>query len=96
MRASARALAIASDTESPRTNNSCEEAKGVNTKSAFHSNKADQLLTRRQLAERWQVTQRTIHNMERKGLPRYAIGSAVRYDADEVDAFLRSRRKGPG
>ncbi len=48
------------------------------------------MLTRTELAEYLQTGERHVYNLERKGLPVRHVGRLVRYDLDEVRAWLRS------
>lgn len=49
----------------------------------------DEILTRKELCGRLQVTEQTIINLERKGnIPRFFLGSSVRYNWREVLAAL--------
>ena len=51
------------------------------------------LMTEQQLAERWQVSTRHLINLRKCGLPFIQLGSSVRYDIEEVEAYLRSNRR---
>lgn len=50
-------------------------------------------ITEQQLAERLQVSTRHLINLRKCGLPFIQLGSSVRYDIDEVEAYLRSNRR---
>lgn len=51
------------------------------------------LLLKAELATRLRVTPRTIENRTREGMPSIRVGSAVRYDYDQVLAWLKEPRK---
>ena len=50
-------------------------------------------LSERQLAEHLQVSVRHLHNLRQAGLPHILLGSTVRYDLAEVEAFIRNKRR---
>ena len=50
-------------------------------------------ITEQQLAEHLQVSTRHLINLRKAGLPFIQLGSTVRYDLAEVEAFIRSRRR---
>ena len=51
------------------------------------------LVTEQQLADRLQVSTRHLINLRKAGLPYLQLGSAIRYDLAEVDAYLRTNRR---
>lgn len=54
----------------------------------------EQLQTAVQIAERLQVTDRTVWNLLKSGeLPSYAVGTARRIDPADVDAYLAKHRQ---
>ena len=50
-------------------------------------------LSERQLAEHLQISVRHLHNLRQAGLPHILLGSTVRYDLAEVEAFIRNKRR---
>ena len=50
-------------------------------------------LTEQQLAERLQVSTRHLINLRKAGLPFIQLGSAVRYNPAEVEAYLHTNRR---
>ena len=64
---------------------------GVNTISTLPD--PSRWLTQAQLAQHLRVSQRHLHNIRLAGLPHILLGSSVRFDLGEVEAFLRSRRR---
>lgn len=54
-----------------------------------------QLLNVSQVASKLNVSERTVRSLERDGKlpPAIMIGSSKRWDADELDAFLKSQSK---
>jgi hypothetical protein len=50
-------------------------------------------ITEQQLSERLQVSTRHLINLRKCGLPFIQLGSSVRYDIEEVEAYLRSNRR---
>lgn len=46
---------------------------------------SSQLLTHEQLAERWQVSPRTLHRME--DVPRVKLGRSLRYRLADIEAY---------
>ena len=55
----------------------------------------ERLLLKPELAEYLHVTERTIENQEKKGLPSVRIGKSVRYDLSDVLAWLKNPRAVP-
>jgi hypothetical protein len=54
----------------------------------YHTEEREQLLTRRDLAERWRVSGETLKRRERAGLLRaLKIGRGVRYRLGDILAF---------
>lgn len=49
-------------------------------------------LTIEQVAEMLQVTRMTIYNLQNKGLPFIKLGKSVRFDKDDVVAWLNSKK----
>jgi hypothetical protein len=50
-------------------------------------------LSERQLADHLQISVRHLHNLRQAGLPHIQLGSTVRYDLAEVEAFIRNKRR---
>ena len=50
-------------------------------------------LTEQQLAEHLQVSTRHLINLRKGGLPFIQLGSSVRYDLEEVEQFIRGKRR---
>ena len=50
-------------------------------------------LSERQLADHFQISIRHLHNLRKAGLPHILLGSTVRYDLVEVEAFIRNKRR---
>lgn len=50
-------------------------------------------LSERQLADHPQISVRHLHNLRQAGLPHILLGSTVRYDLAEVEAFIRNKRR---
>jgi hypothetical protein len=50
-------------------------------------------LSERQLADHLQVSVRHLHNLRQAGLPHILLGSTIRYDLAEVEAFIRNKRR---
>ena len=50
-------------------------------------------LSERQLADHFQISIRHLHNLRQAGLPHILLGSTVRYDHAEVEAFIRNKRR---
>ena len=57
------------------------------------SNPTPAWLTEQQLAEHLQVSVRHLINLRKAGLPFIQLGSTVRYDLKEVEAYLRTNRR---
>ncbi len=49
-------------------------------------------LTIEQVAEMLQVTRMTIYNLQQKGLPFIKLGKSVRFDKDDVVAWMNSKK----
>jgi excisionase family DNA binding protein len=50
------------------------------------------ILTRKQVASRYALSLRTIDTLLSAGkLPHFRIGSAIRFDSDEVDTAMKAR-----
>ena len=49
------------------------------------------MITKKQLAEKMQVTPVTINNLMKQGLPFYKFGRSVRYDWDEVLKWTKEK-----
>ena len=49
-------------------------------------------LTIEQVAEMLQVTRMTIYNLQRKGLTSIKLGKSVRFDKDDVIAWINSKK----
>jgi len=54
---------------------------------------AVQWLTERELSKHLQISMRHISNLRKAGLPFIQLGSSVRYDMAEVEAYLRGNRR---
>ena len=50
-------------------------------------------LTQAQLAEHLKISRRHLHNLRLAGMPHILLGSSVRFDLAEVEAFIRSKRR---
>jgi len=50
-------------------------------------------LTEKQLAEHLQISTRHLINLRKAGLPFIQLGSTVRYDLEEVEQFVRGKRR---
>lgn len=50
------------------------------------------LMTKAQVAEFLQVTPRTVDTLRKDGLPSLTVGGSIRFDQDEVMAYLRALR----
>jgi hypothetical protein len=50
-------------------------------------------MTEQQLAEHLQVSVRHLINLRKCGLPYIALGSSIRFDLAEVEAYLRTNRR---
>ena len=50
-------------------------------------------ITEQQLAEHLQISGRHIINLRKCGLPFIQLGSSVRFDLAEVEAYLRTNRR---
>lgn len=50
-------------------------------------------ITEQQLAQHLQVSTRHLINLRKAGLPFIQLGSSVRYDLAEVEAFIRGKRR---
>ncbi len=50
-------------------------------------------VTEQQLAQHLQVSTRHLINLRKRGLPFIQLGSTVRYDLEEVEAYLRTNRR---
>ena len=50
-------------------------------------------LTEQQLSEHLQVSTRHLINLRKCGLPFIQLGSSVRYDLEEVEQFIRGKRR---
>jgi hypothetical protein len=48
---------------------------------------------KKQLAEHLQISPRHLINLRKAGLPFAQLGSSVRYDLAEVEAFIRGKRR---
>ena len=57
------------------------------------SNSAPGWVTEQQLSEYLQVSTRHLINLRKCGLPFIQLGSTVRYDLREVEAYLRTNRR---
>ena len=53
----------------------------------------DGWLTPAQLAEHLKISHRHLHNLRLAGMPHILLGSSVRFDLAEVEAFIRSKRR---
>lgn len=50
-------------------------------------------VTETQLAQHLQISRRHLHNLRLAGMPHIQLGSSIRFDLAEVEAFIRSRRR---
>lgn len=50
------------------------------------------LLTLEEIAERFKVTSRTIYNWIDGGMPVMKIGGVIRFDPEEVTAWMKQKR----
>ncbi len=51
------------------------------------------LLTERELAAHLRISLRHLCNLRRAGMPYIQLGSSIRYDMDEVQAYLKTNRR---
>lgn len=58
-----------------------------------NSNTVPGWVTEQQLAEHLQVSTRHLINLRKGGLPFIQLGSSVRYDLEEVEQFIRGKRR---
>lgn len=61
----------------------------------YEANKMITLLTEQQLAKQLQIPVRTIQNQRQTGMgiPFIKIGKSVRYDTNEIEAFIERNRR---
>src|SRR5438132_4930603 len=64
---------------------------GMNTTNSTSSSVA--WITEKELAAHLRVSVRHLINLRRRGLPHILLGSVVRYDLAEVEAYLRGNRR---
>ena len=50
-------------------------------------------ITEKELARHLRISVRHLVNLRKSGLPFIQLGSAVRYDMSEVEAFIRTNRR---
>ena len=50
-------------------------------------------MTLAQLADHLKISRRHLHNLRLAGMPHILLGSSVRFDLAEVEAFIRSKRR---
>lgn len=50
-------------------------------------------ITEKELARHLRISVRHLVNLRKSGLPFIQLGSAVRYDMSEVEAFIRANRR---
>ncbi len=52
------------------------------------------MLTKKEVAERLNMSTRTINRlMEKKAFPYHKVGKTVRFDADDIEEYLRSTKQ---
>ena len=61
-----------------------------------HRQESSALLRERDLADRWQTSQRTLQRWrsERTGPPFMRIGGAIRYRLDDIESYEERMRRG--
>ena len=64
---------------------------GMNTENS--TNTVAGWITEAQLADHLKISRRHLHNLRLTGLPHILLGSSVRFDLAEVEAFIRSKRR---
>ena len=57
------------------------------------SNTPSGWMTLAQLADHLKISRRHLHNLRLAGMPNILLGSSVRFDLTEVEAFIRSKRR---
>ena len=50
-------------------------------------------ITEEELARHLRISRRHLHNLRMAGMPHVLLGSSVRFDLSEVEAFIRSNRR---
>jgi len=50
---------------------------------------SDEILTKKELAELLKVTEKTIDNLRKKGLPCFKVGNNIRFDKNKVLEWLQ-------
>ena len=64
---------------------------GMNTENS--TNTVAGWITEAQLADHLKISRRHLHNLRLAGMPHILLGSSVRFDLAEVEAFIRSKRR---
>lgn len=73
------------------------EVESVNTPGLLLPSPEKELLTKKELAERWKVSERTINNLQKKGLPTIPFGKSIRFEYEECLIWAKDRKnKGSG
>jgi hypothetical protein len=70
-----------------------DTAQACMNPNAPSTNPAPGWMTEQQLAEHLQISVRHLINLRKAGLPFIQLGSSVRYDLGEVEAFIRNKRR---
>jgi len=69
----------------------------ANTSKLLPTSQRNELLTKKELAECWKVSERTISNLQTEGLPTVPFGTSIRFDYEECLTWAKDRRiKGRG
>ena len=53
----------------------------------------DALLTTTELAEVWKVSEKTIYNFRKSGMPYKMIGRSVRFEEEAVNNWMNQRKQ---
>ena len=54
-----------------------------------------EFLSRKDMAKKFRVTERTIDNWRKKyGMPHFVVGRGVRFKENDVDAWMKTMRRG--
>ncbi len=73
------------------------DTETVNAAKLLSSSPEKELLTKKELARRWKVSERTISNLQNEGLPKRYLGKSIRFDYEEVSTWAKDRKiKGRG
>lgn len=67
------------------------ENESTNTAKLLLSPQENELLTKKELARRWKVSERTISNLQAEGLPPVPFGKSIRFDYEEVLTWAKEK-----